>query len=350
MGVEPGRELMNLSTLGEFGLIQHLSQKLQTRAGVSLGIGDDAAVLQTLQTPIVTCDCLVENVHFRRDWTTPFLLGRKALSVNLSDCAAMGARPVAAFVALVVGENVDLLWLDELYRGLESVCADFDFTLAGGDTSRGAQTVLSVTLLGDAPNPVLRSGAQVGDVLLVTGTLGDSAAGLQILLAETVEETSRILPQVSAATREDLLSRHFDPTPRLREMNVALMIQNHGERVLHAALDLSDGLAGDARHIANRSGVTLEINADALPISPQSRDVAALLGTSAQEWALRGGEDYELLMCVAPRSSHAVAQSITAATNTLVTAVGRVVPREAEPVITIANGERQAARGAFEHF
>ena len=340
---------MNLHQLGEFGLIRHLSGSLATRPGVKLGIGDDAALLDALSAPIVTCDCLVEGVHFRRDWTTPYLLGRKALNVNVSDVAAMGGRCVAAFVTLALGPDVELTWVEELYRGLESAAAEAGCTIAGGDTSRASQTFLSITLLGDAPSPVLRSGARVGDVLVVTGTLGDSAAGLALL--QQGQKGSQ------DADESLVLARHFDPMPRGREMNAALEVaasgnvQDEGARAVSAALDLSDGLAGDARHIAARSEVSLEIEVAKLPLSSGARAVAERLATDPVAWALRGGEDYELLLCVAPQAVAQLTQYVTTATGTPMTVVGRCVPREAAPVILLyPEGRREVAEGAWEHF
>jgi thiamine-monophosphate kinase len=282
---------MNLSEIGEFGLIARLQKQLATRRGVRLGIGDDCAVLDVLHTPIITMDALVEGVHFRRDWTTPRALGRKSMAVNISDLAASGARPVAAFVSLAVSQNDTVEWIESLYMGFEDMAHQFDFTIAGGDTVKSlGGTMISVALIGEVLNeqrgPILRSGAQIGDVLLVSGTLGDSAAGLAALLAEKPENFGKVL------------LRHHEPTPRLQLMRELLESNPHA---IHAALDISDGLVGDAAHMAKKSGVSIEIDADKLPLSAACRDAAKSLEQDEIKWALTGGEDYELLLAVAPQ-------------------------------------------------
>ncbi len=328
---------MNLSTLGEFGLIARLHEKIARRGGVQLGIGDDAAVLAPLTSPVVTCDALVEGVHFRRDWTKPHSLGWKAMAVNVSDIAAMGGLPVAAFVSLGLPPDCSVEWVVELYRGMELAAATYNFTIAGGDTVKSGEMLLNVTLIGAAPQPVLRSGAAPGDLLFVTGTLGDSAAGLEIMLASEL--------QVASPGREFLLARHHEPTPRLYEMQAALQV----EGAVRAALDLSDGLAGDAAHIARRSNVTLEIETALLPISDGCRDLAAAVQRDVLEYALAGGEDYELLLCVAPDEADAVIAAMQS-TRIPLTRIGCCIEREEAPVVLLKNGVREATPAAFTHF
>jgi thiamine-monophosphate kinase len=347
---------MNLHELGEFGLIRHLSNQLGIRSGVDTAIGDDAAILESLHSPLVTCDALVEEIHFRRDWTTPRALGRKSLSVNVSDIAAMGGTPIAAFVTLALSKDTEVLWLEELYAGMEEIAADFGFTIAGGDTTRSNGPIcLSITLVGNVPEnqtPWLRSGAQIGDVVFVTGTLGDSAAGLALL-----QDEQNRAQKLDRETREYLLCRHFDPTARLREAQVIQRFAAQFKQTpIHAALDLSDGIAGDSAHVARASGFTLEIDAARLPLSSHAKAAAQLLHTDALPWALRGGEDYELLLCVAPEAADAFDDVIerhasTHKTSTRMTRVGRVVAAESSPVKIIGpDGKFSTEAGAFEHF
>ncbi len=375
--------MSDLQRLGEFGWIERQSRSLAVRAGVRLGIGDDCAVLDALQTPVVTCDCLVEDIHFRCYWSSPRQLGRKSLSVSVSDVAAMGARPVAAFVSLALPREIGLSFLDEFYRGLEEIAAHFSFTVAGGDTSRSPRgLMINVALVGEAAAneaaaasgelpkeqtlPLLRSGARANDVLLVTGTLGDSAAGLWLLQnPQTV---------VAPSSTEFLLRRHLDPQARCEEMQAALQIGG-----VHAAIDLSDGLAGDAAHIARRSALSLEIETAKLPFSSACREVAKVAQTAqtvskssvissaqsasgevssanrvldaAQNWALGGGEDYELLLCVAPEKAETIARHIEDTTQTHVTQIGRCIASP-EPRAKLLNGEGTeiAAPEAWTHF
>lgn len=352
---------MRLRELGEFGLIDRWNARLTKRDGVILGIGDDAAVLAAMKSPVVTCDALVEGVHFRRDWTTARALGRKAMSVNVSDIAAMGAQPIAAFVNLSLSaamvESADTLaWLDELYAGFEDVANMHNFTVAGGDIARAPHDFsIGVTLVGEAAGetqrqstPVLRAGAAPGDVLIVTGTLGDAAAGL-FLLAHPQCETD-------SAAREYVLQRHREPTARLREMQAALCVQNaQGTRAITAALDLSDGLVGDAKHLARRSGIAAAIETGCLPISESARCVArdaAAQGfeVNALEWALGGGEDYELLLAVSAEYADAVCAAITSATSTQATIIGHCEGSTPTVTLVSADGTREKAGDAWRHF
>lgn len=296
---------LSLSQLGEFGLIEQFRARLARRSGVEIGIGDDAAVLAPLSSPVVTSDALVEGVHFRRDWTTARALGRKCLAVNVSDIAAMGGVPVAAFINLTVSAADNAAWLLSLYEGFEDAAARGGFTIAGGDISRTETggTVVGVTLVGNAPRPVLRSGARVGDILVATGYLGESAAGLWLL------QNPEVI--VAENVRAHLLTRHFEPTARVAPMQAALAI----EGAVHAQLDISDGLAGDAAHLAKASGVAVEINLAALPLSASLMAAAQVAAPDnelgrAHDWALYGGEDYELLIAVAADSADATIEAI----------------------------------------
>lgn len=315
---EPDSCVPILRDAGEFGAIERFAARLGVRAGLRTGIGDDCAVLAPLRAPVVSCDALVEGVHFRRDWTSAFDLGRKTLAVSVSDLASSGARPVAAFLSLCAPPDLELSWLDAFYEGLESLAAEFDFSVAGGDTTRSNGLVLSATALGELlpearDQPVLREGARVGDLVCVTGDLGASAAGLAWLFAGK--------PARTQAHRE-VLRRHLDPAPRLRAMS-ALLKTNRS--AVHAAMDISDGLAGDAKHIAERSKVRLRVDAQRLPIASSTHEVAEELNRDARAWALGGGEDYELLLCVAPESF----EELQGAVGVGLTCIGEVIAGEA---------------------
>lgn len=337
---------MNLREIGEFGLIERLHSQLATRGGVRLGIGDDCAVLEELQCPVITMDALVEGVHFRRDWTSAHALGWKSMAVNLSDLAASGARPVAAFVSLALGPQVEVEWVEELYAGFEAAARQFDFTVAGGDTTKSrGDSMLSIALVGEAMNasrgPVLRSGARVGDALLVSGSLGDAAAGLALLQA-----TSNSVPD---AARQFLLQRHHEPTPRLAVMCALLELD---ASAVHAALDLSDGLVGDAAHLAKRSNVTVQIEAEQLPISADCREAATHLDASALQWALSGGEDYELLLAVAPEKVGDLASAVEQRYGVPLRLIGHCVAAEAAGarVVVRGNGIERDFDAAWTHF
>jgi thiamine-monophosphate kinase len=300
--------------MGEFELLAALRERLpEPGAKVRLGSGDDAAVTVPGGATATSVDALVEGVHFRRETASLRQIGRKAISTALSDLAAMGAEPGEAYVVLGVPEETSEAELLELGEGLAEVTRETGTTLAGGDISRAPVLTLAVTVVGHAPRPedfVTRAGARPGDVLVVTGRLGGAAAGL--LLLEEAEPGALDLADADALRR-----RQLDPTPRLA-----------AGRALAAAgatamIDISDGLAGDAGHVAAASGALLVIDAEALPIAPGVEAVAAAAGRDPLELAVSGGEDYELLAALPPDVVASAREALGAA-GTPLTAIGKV--------------------------
>ena len=333
-----------LNALGEFGFLERLQNNLSSSNDVVLSIGDDAAILHALATPIITCDALVEGVHFRRDWTTARDLGWKALCVNLSDIAAMGARPVAAVIALSLPASVTLQWLDDFYAGLNHAGTTFSCPIIGGDTTRAPHDLsIAITAIGAMPNrcaPLRRDGAKIGDLLLLSGATGESAAGLWAL-----QHPEKML---STQIQSAVLTRHFRPTPRLRE--VRTLLEHLPDGALRACLDISDGLAGDARHIARASGVTLQIDSARLPLTNALQQTAQIAEIDALDWALVGGEDYELLWSIAPEYADA-ACDILQSCGTRGKIIGRVIERGEEAVIVAnADGTRRVLPQSWTHF
>lgn len=335
---------MDLSRLGEFGLIGRIAAVIGGReadaSGVMLGVGDDAAAFRP--TPgrllVATADMLVEEIHFRRDWFSPRDLGWKSLAVNLSDCAAMAAEPRFALVCAALDAHTPPEYVLSLYEGMQELASYFGVRIAGGDTvAARAGITLSVTAAGEVEPEHLatRAGAQVGDVVLVTGTLGDSAAGCAALLAG---------PEMVTRVPEAVLRAHRLPQPRVREARAAALAGG-----VTAMIDLSDGVAGDLRHICEESGVGVEVRAADVPISAECRLAAAALGRDPLHLALTGGEDYELLLTVSPERAPAVIAAITSATGTPVTAIGEI--RESDAILLRADGTRAALPvGGYRHF
>jgi thiamine-monophosphate kinase len=266
----------------EFELIRHyFAGSGASRRDVALGVGDDCALLVPPAGELlaVTTDTLVAGRHYPLT-TAPFDIGWKSLAVNLSDLAAMGAQPRWFLLALTL-ESVDQAWLAEFAAGLRALADEHGIALVGGDTTRGPQAI-GITAIGSVPPgaALRRDGARPGDVVCVTGTLGDAALALSLLLADR-----HALPAGALRTRLDR------PQPR-----VAAGLALRG--LAHAALDLSDGLAGDLVHILNASGVGAEIDLGCLPMSPEF----AARHVPEQRWALQlaGGDDYELCVCIPP--------------------------------------------------
>jgi thiamine-monophosphate kinase len=282
---------------------------------------------------VATADALVEEIHFRRDWTGPEDLGWKALAVNVSDILAMGGEPFAALISVALPSATDPGWVEALYQGLAACAEEYDCALVGGDTVGSPERIfLNVALLGTAePGRVrTRSGARPGDRVCVTGALGDSAAGLALLRAG-----SHAYPA--------LLDAHRRPRPR-RLAARALA----AEPAVTAMMDLSDGIASDLRHIVTASGVGARLDAGALPLSTAARAAAADLGADPIEWALRGGEDYELLFTIRPEAVARLPR-ILAGTGVTATAVGEITA--AGYLLVGPDGrEEPLAPEAFAHF
>jgi thiamine-monophosphate kinase len=259
---------------------------------VEVGVGDDAAVLQP--TPgrrlVVTIDVLVEGRHFTAALSDPEDWGWKAVAVNVSDLAAMGAVARWLVLALTVPDAAEVATLERVYAGIGEACRAFGVALAGGDTSAGPALSLAVTALGEADLVVTRAGARPGDRLVVTGPLGAAAAGLALL--RRGDRPARALldrfPGLAAA--------HRRPTP---DLAMGPRLASAGAT---AMIDVSDGLAGDALHLAEASGVGVELRDAALPLAPGVAEAAALLGRDPVALALGGGEDF-VLAAALPRTA-----------------------------------------------
>jgi thiamine-monophosphate kinase len=281
---------MRFSEVGEFGFIDRIARgAIHRPQGVVQGIGDDAAVFETRPgwPMVLTTDLLVEGVHFLRHAISPRQLGRKALAVNLSDVAAMGAEPLDAFVSVAIPAELEVEYMEAVYGGLGEMARDHGVNLLGGDTTRSpGPLVINVAVTGTAPagQLVLRSGARPGDGIYVTGFLGDAAGGLDLIRSGRAWEP--------AATAY-LLGAHLDPRPQVAEGRFIAQ-----QRMATAMIDVSDGVASDLGHICVRSGVGAVIRAEALPISRTLRQYCARFGLDLLRLALGTGEDYGLLLTV----------------------------------------------------
>ncbi|MGC8838897.1 MAG: thiamine-phosphate kinase [Anaerolineae bacterium] len=335
---------MKISSLGEFPLIRRVAERLPPYLpDVRVGVGDDVAVLEQDEWSylLATCDIQVEGVHFLRASITPFQLGRKAAAINLSDIAAKGGEPLHFLVSLVLPPGTEVAWVDALYDGLREEASRYGADIVGGNMSKtGGPLVVDLFLMGrvNREHLLLRSGARPGDEVWVTGSLGNSAAGLALLLQPD-------LP-VGEAVREPLLAAHLTPTPRVREGQAIARRQQ-----ATAMIDLSDGLSSDIGHICEASGVGVRLWAERLPVSPQARHVAALVGKRAWEWALSGGEDYELCFTAPPGAGAALAAAVQEATGTPVTWVGEILPEAEGRWLRLEDGRDIPLEGVgWDHF
>jgi thiamine-monophosphate kinase len=320
---------------GEDELIARYFKPLATDPG-AFGLIDDAAIINgSSDDLVVTTDAIVEGVHFLPG-DPPHTIARKALRVNLSDLAAKGAAP-AGFVLTLALRTADENWLKEFANALGEDAKLFACPLLGGDTvSTPGPLSISVTAFGHVPagRMVRRSGAKAGDVVLVTGTIGDATLGLALL--KHGSETG------SPAAQSALIGRYRVPEPRVR---IAAAVREHA----HAAMDVSDGLAGDLAKLCKASGVTAEIKLEQVPLSPAAR-VGLAKRLTTIEALISGGDDYEVL-CTVPESSLAAFLSAAAVQRVEATAIGVIRSGDDPPVFISATGRPVTLkRSSYSHF
>jgi len=332
---------------GEFELIARLTRQLATRPDVVLGAGDDCAILD-LPGPdllLLTCDSQVEGVHFSLETASAEQIGRKALAINLSDIAAMGGEPRYALISLILPRQLSFTLLDGIYAGLRQEAERYSTAIVGGNVSgagKGEQFIIDITLVGtvERNHALVRSNARVGDVLCVTGTPGNSAAGFYTLL-----HADQHYPQEALAYVQE---RHRTPQPRIHEGRI---LSQFGPDIVTAMLDISDGLSGDLGHICERSGVGARIELAHLPLSPQMLLIASQAGRDPLAWALHGGEEYELLFTVSPGYEHTVSKAVLAATGTPVTKIGQIRPPDEGVKVVYPDGRLEGLQAqSWDHF
>ncbi|MHC1697109.1 MAG: thiamine-phosphate kinase [Geobacteraceae bacterium] len=325
----------DLRKLGEFGLIDRIARQLPAGKGVALGIGDDAAAFAPSpgQLSLITTDTLVEGIHFDLSFCDPLSLGKKALSVNLSDIAAMGGKPKYFLLSLAIPPAMPLEFLDDFICGMLTRAEQFGVHLIGGDTcSSSGPLVLTLTVLGEQSPDLLvrRSGACPGDQICVTGTIGDSALGLRLLQ--------------QGGRQGNAIMQHLDPVPRVLE-GLAL-----AEATLPSAMiDLSDGLMADLGHILDLSSVGARIYSAALPLSDAFREHFPTVTEEALSLALAGGEDYELLFTV-PAEKIPKVFPLLEKLGTPVSVIGTITAENTRAIIDSAGREIPLNRKGYDHF
>ena len=315
--------------VGEQELLTAIGKVLSgTGPEVLVGVGDDAAVVRPGPGDLViTTDAMVEGTHFDRALTSARDLGYKAVIVNLSDIAAMGASPRSAVCALTLTDGVDAAWTMELFGGMRQACDEHALWMVGGNLARGREIAVAITVIGEVARgrQITRSGAQVGDAVVVTGFLGGSAAGLQIAAGSAASWSG---------VERGALDRHFRPVARVGE----------GQGIAHAGatsmIDISDGLSLDLSRLCSASGVAANIHASSIPVHP-----AATL-----DQALAGGEDYELLATVPPETADSLAADLMERFGTRLSVIGQIEPGDGSITIDDAAGRRTLDPAGWDHF
>lgn len=332
----------HIGEMGEFELIRLLTDGLTYDSRTVVGVGDDCTVYEIAKGRylLATCDMLIEDVHFTRKTASAFLIGCKAIACSLSDIAAMGGRPLFALVSVGLPSSTPTEFAQDLYVGIRSMCRDHGLTLAGGDTVRSPdKLVIDVFMTGECPSAkyVLRSGAKAGDAIVVTGFLGDSAAGLDLLSGKAAEP--------DAERRSTLAEAHLAPEPRCEQG--AYLCENFDIRSM---IDISDGLAGDLAHICESSRLGARIQAGSIPLSKALREFCRNAGRDPLKYALGGGEDYELLFTLAPHEFERLAKEWPNEFELPLSRIGEM-DKAFKGIRIVENGrERPLDSHSFDHF
>ncbi|MCK4995740.1 MAG: thiamine-phosphate kinase [Thermoplasmatales archaeon] len=312
---------MKVKDIGEFGLIDRITRKSKDKS-VLVGIGDDAAVVEIKKDlQVLTTDCLVERDHFRKEWFSAKQIGMKATESNISDIAAMGAIPKYVLVSLALPKDLDVKFVEEMYQGMWESCDKYDIDIIGGNMTRSNQVVISITMIGEADkrNLTLRSGAKPGDLIFVSGHLGNGKAGLRLF-------------QENLKGFEKVRKSYLEPKAQLdRALKIAPYI--------NSMIDVSDGLAPEIRHICDESKCGAIIYKDKIPIDDEVRDVAKALDEDEYDYALFGGEDFELVYTVSKDNLDKVNGFLVGA-----------ITENKEALLSFKGKEKKLSESGYDHF
>ena len=335
-----------LEDVGEFGLIQRIHKLLKREGvktpGVSLGIGDDTASIRPRSgyELLLTCDCLIDGQHFLSDRIAPIDLGRRAMVVNISDIGAMGGQPLYALVSLGLKTDMPVEDVENMYRGFAMELNPFGASIIGGNITKTKDAIfIDITLLGEIEQGklVLRSTAEAGDVILVTGYPGQAAAGLKFLLHSEL--------------KKDLLEH-----PLVRTYNTPTHRATEGQAIARsgyatAMIDTSDGFLGDLGHICQDSGVGAELIQEELPISEDLRQAALELNLDTYELFLQDSDDYELIVTSAPKDVAHIRSAVASVSKVPVTQVGKITDSAGDIQLILSDGSRRRITPeGWDHF
>ncbi len=338
-----------LADIGEFGLIDRIDALLQSTGAHMpkglVGIGDDCAAFQPRPgfDILLTCDAMVENRHYLPDYISPRDLGRRAMTLNISDIGAMGGTPRYALVSLGLRSDMPVAYIEDVYRGFSDELNPFGAVIVGGNIAGSdSASFIDITLIGEIETgmSVRRSTAMPGNAILVTGFPGEAAAGLQILLEERPFEEKENHPLARA---------YNQPSHRAREGRALARA-----RLATAMIDTSDGLLGDLGHICDESGVGARITQESLPISPALQEAAEKAEKDPLSWVLGNSDDYELIIACAPAHVEDIRALIAGLSPVQVSHIGEIIPALDKPghieITTRTGRSRTLSRSGWNHF
>ena len=332
---------MKISEYGEFNLIEKITKDvIYDSRRVVVGIGDDTAAERVSPDHLLlsTCDALVDGVHFLFNKISPRQLGRKSVAVNLSDIAAMGGRPTSILITLALPKNTSVNWVEDLYIGIKEMCSLYKVNIMGGDMVSSPVVSINITALGEVrpENLIKRSGACVGDAIMVTGPLGDSGAGLEIIKRGLEGD-----PYWSK-----LVEKHLEPIPQVHE---GQFLAQSG--FVTSMNDISDGLASEIREISEASNVGIELWEEKIPYSRLLLEAADKLTVSPIEMALSGGEDYQLVFTCKSDKVEELIKSFTKKFSKEVHLIGEVKSKEHGIKLKNLDGQyKKLVTRGYDHF
>ena len=330
---------MGLDNLGEFGFIDRIKRSIVNSDNrIIKGIGDDCAVIKSSgeKAILFTTDILVEDIDFIRELTPAFKLGRKSLAVSLSDIAAMGGTPRDAVISAAIPRRIPLDYLDAIFAGIKSMAQEFDVNIVGGDTSGSPdKLVINIALTGEACEDEIlyRSGAKPGDILFLTGYVGASAAGLHAIKANHFEQKW-----------QGLIEQQTNPLPHITAGRLL-----SGLKLVHALIDVSDGLASDLNHICEESGVGGVIHEDSIPVSDSASEYIRIYSLDYRKLALFTGEDY-ILLGTMPSDTIAMAREALKSSGWPFFIVGEIIEGKGISLKTNDGSIEEIQPLGFDHF
>ena len=330
-----------MKKINEIELINQLTDNLPNyNSDVIKGIGDDCAVIKQADGNylLTTCDSQVDGVHFDSLVSTPQQIGQKAVAVNVSDIATMGGRPTYCMVSLIIPKKLKPDYIQAIYDGIKISCANDKIQIIGGNISSGKQLIIDITMMGEVRSDelLLRSGAKIGDKVLVTGSLGMAAAGLKLIQN----------PDVIVENKYELIQKQLSPVACLSE--AAIIAQS---KLATSMIDISDGLFSDIGHICDASNVGVNIYQSQIPVLKSVLQVEKRLVLEPLSLATSGGEDYELLITVSPKSATDLVNLIQSATGASASIIGEITDASDGRYLQLSSGDRQIITpNGWQHF